>query len=289
MAVEQTAEQQTAVTDLASYQKFALEQQAANNEWSAQQAQKQMDFQREMSNTAHQREVADLKAAGLNPVLSANSGASVPNGASGETDTSASGNVGAILQQVLQAQSAREVAGMYNAATIAAATIAANASMYGSDMSYWNTEDHPNTLEAVAARALVEAGATSGNHAPGNSGRYAGSGSGSGNPNGSAVDLANSLVNQAAKGDLFKGLLGDKDAAKRYGAAQAANQYPTNAVRNQWKSQILPRLKAAGFDTGNGKLMESYFKIWSTSPALFNKIYMAKVNANRYKGKKGKF
>lgn len=67
-------------------------QQVGQNKFNAEQAQLNRDFQREMSNTAFQRQVQDMQLAGLNPALlygSGASGASTPSG----SQASAAGNV----------------------------------------------------------------------------------------------------------------------------------------------------------------------------------------------------
>jgi len=66
-------------------------------------ANKQMDFQREMSNTSHQREVADLRKAGLNPILSAQKGATTPSGAMARVESlSKNGVATALMAKKLQ-------------------------------------------------------------------------------------------------------------------------------------------------------------------------------------------
>lgn len=76
------------------------------NKANKEEAEAQRDWEEKMSNTAHQREVEDLKAAGLNPALSATggAGASTPGGAMATFEKSNAGeqalNVASAVAQI---------------------------------------------------------------------------------------------------------------------------------------------------------------------------------------------
>lgn len=70
-------------------------------------AREQMEFEREMSNTSYQRQVADMQAAGVNPALVMNSGsngASTPSGASASSQNVGAPDPVGLLAQIANLQ-----------------------------------------------------------------------------------------------------------------------------------------------------------------------------------------
>lgn len=126
--------------DIGGYMQDAVSAQRNADEYNAEQALVQREWNERMSATAHQREVADLKAAGLNPVLSANSGAPVGSAAAASSSNALTGVIGSMATQAMSAVSSLASSLAQNATSYANSAVSQNASIYNteyaSNMSY---------------------------------------------------------------------------------------------------------------------------------------------------------
>ncbi len=144
---------------------------AKQYEYNALEAQKNRDFQKMMSDTAHQREVQDLLKAGLNPVLSATlGGSSTPSGAtasggsyqgqSAQVDTTLLSAIMSLYGTMINNETSKDIAKINaetnlqtakisSAASMYSANQMAAASRYGSDLSFSSSNPMNRVINSV--------------------------------------------------------------------------------------------------------------------------------------------
>lgn len=142
------------------------------NQFNAQEAQKSREWQELMSDTAHAREVKDLQAAGLNPILSANKGASTPVGATADSlsapagahataDTSANQAIASVMASLMGYKSNTDAMKTSAESAQRIAEIQAQTSRYVADRSaqasMFNASLNASTQRMINAESLAHA------------------------------------------------------------------------------------------------------------------------------------
>lgn len=149
------------------------------NQFNAAEAAKNRDWQEAMSNSSHRREVQDLIAAGLNPILSASGGngaavtsgatassLSAPTGHAATADTSANAAIAQITGSLFNymsnldamktsAQSAQKIAAIQAETQRYMADQSAEASRYASSASMYNAALNAATQQGINAAQLA--------------------------------------------------------------------------------------------------------------------------------------